>query len=82
MTEAFKGITLFKDVEDLALRNHNRAVVMANLFEDNMDKYNKTSKAGLSLILGYFGALPEDERGDVYSKFSVELDSRGLRKLI
>ncbi len=81
MVSSYKGLTLFTDVDDLALRNHNRCKVMANLFEDNMDKSRRVSKKGLAMILGYFKEIPAEERQDVYSKFSAEIASRGLTHL-
>lgn len=75
----FKGFGLFNDIDDAALRNRNRAVVLANLAEDNTDrKSHRVSQKGVALILGYFMQLPEDERKDVHDRFSDNMRQRGF----
>lgn len=72
----FKGFDLFNDIEDFALRTRNRAVVMANMAEDNT-KGPLISPKGAGLILGYFGAIPEGERVAANEKFLENMKQRG-----
>lgn len=75
----FKGYGLFNDIDDCALRNRNRAVVLANMAEDHIDrKSHKVSQKGVVLILGYFMQIPEEERGDVQDRFSENMRQRGF----
>lgn len=75
----FKSYSLFNDIEDVALRNRNRAVVLANIAESSIDRKTKrVNMKGAALILGYFqNVLPED-RDDVRQKFSDQMHSRGF----
>ena len=76
MTNEFKGFSLFNDIEDVSLRNRNRAVVLANIADDN-NKNNMISAKGGALILGYFQSLPEEDRADVRDKFAQQMRERG-----
>lgn len=75
----FKTYSLFNDIEDLELRNRNRAVVLANMAEDHIDRKSKRiSPKGAALILGYFGKIDdEDDQIDVRERFRVDMISRG-----
>ena len=73
----FKGFSLFNDIEDQELRNRNRSVVLANIAQDNT-RNKLISAKGASLILGYFGLIPEAERGAVQGKFLEAMKSRGF----
>jgi len=77
IVDEFKGVRLFNDIEDEALRNGNRAVVMANIFEDNVNKEGKVTDKGSALLIGYFGCIKEEERKGVYSRVEAELKKRG-----
>lgn len=72
----YKGFDLFNDIEDNALRTRNRAVVLANIAEDNM-KQKKVSPKGLSLILGYFNLIPDAEKNSVKNKWAECMRERG-----
>lgn len=72
----FKGFSLFNDVEDKELRQRNRAVVLANIAADNT-KNKLISPKGASLVLGYFGLIPEEDRLDVKVRFAEEMKHRG-----
>lgn len=74
----YKGFGLFTDIADEALRNRNRAVVLANMAEDNMNKEGRITPKGAGLVMGYFNAVPEAERQDVYQRFQVNLKQRGF----
>ena len=72
----FKGWSLFKDIEDNVLRTRNRAVVLANIAEDNTQK-RLISPKGAALILGYFSRIPDNERLGVKERFSETMIERG-----
>lgn len=74
--DMFKGFSLFNDIDDQELRNRNRAVVLANIAEDNTRNRMVNSK-GAGLILGYFGLVPPEERDEVKAKFTVAMQQRG-----
>jgi len=76
VTNEFKGFSLFNDIEDVSLRNRNRAVVLANIADDN-NRNNMISAKGGALILGYFQSLPEEDRADVRDKFAQQMRERG-----
>jgi hypothetical protein len=73
----YKGFELFEDIEDAALRTRNRAVVLANIAEDHT-KERRINAKGAALILGYFGSIPDSERGAVKDKFKADMISRGF----
>ena len=75
---AYKGFCLFNDIEDYALRTRNRAVVLANIAQDNSEG-SRINMKGASLILGYFQHVPTDEREDVKGKFAEDMVARGFR---
>lgn len=74
----YKGFSLFNDVEDDLLRIRNRAVVLANMAEDNAEKVGKVSPRGASLIFGYFQLVPPHERIAVRDKFAEQMKARGF----
>lgn len=73
----FKGFSLFNDIEDVNLRNRNRAVVLANIAE-NHSKNRRISVNGVGLILGYFKSITDDDKADVKNRFVNEMNSRGF----
>jgi hypothetical protein len=74
----YKGFELFNDIIDKTLRTRNRAVVLANIAEDNA-KSKLISPKGAALVLGYFQQVPPDERHLVKEKFKECLTERGFR---
>lgn len=76
MTNEFKGFSLFNDITDVALRNRNRAVVLANM-ADAHQRNRKINPKGFALILGYFQEIPEQERNDVKERFATTMKERG-----
>lgn len=76
MKNEMKGYSLFNDIEDPALRNRNRYVVLANMAETHT-KQKKITEKGTFLILSYFNAIPEGDRFEVYSGFKAEMKRRG-----
>jgi hypothetical protein len=78
-TNEFKSYSLFNDIEDTNLRNRNRAVVLANIAEDNTDRNTKRINVkGSTLILGYFNCVAEDDRSEVMTKFADNMKQRGF----
>jgi hypothetical protein len=75
--DMFKGFSLFNDIEDAELRNRNRAVILCNIASDNTRNKLISAKGG-SLILGYFGLIPPEERDVVQNKFKKEMELRGF----
>lgn len=75
-TDNYKGFSLFNDIEDVALRTRNRAVVMANIAESN-SRERKISAGGMGLIIGYFDKVPKTERKEVMTKFIQAMKERG-----
>lgn len=75
--ESFKGFSLFTDIQDAELRNRNRAVVLSNIAIDNT-RNKKISTKGASLILGYFGIIPQEERADVQERFKQRMMESGF----
>lgn len=84
MSNSVKGYSLFNDIEDATLRIRNRAVVMANIFEDNLDpsqaKSNKPiiKGAGAALLLKYLSSVSEVEQPQVWDKFKSVMAERGF----
>ena len=75
--ETFKGYSLFNDIEDVNLRNRNRAVILSNIALDNT-RNKLISPKGASLILGYFGIIPDEERADVRDRFVQRMRESGF----
>ena len=78
MKDSYKGFSLFGDIEDVTLRTRNRAVVLANIYEDNSEN-GKTTPKGAALILNYFKEIPENERKPVQERFVESMRERGFR---
>lgn len=78
MSNTYQGFNLFNDIEDFDLRTRNRAVVLANIYEDNC-KDGKVSGKGAVTIMNYFQKIPEGERGAVQTKFTEDMRLRGFK---
>ncbi len=72
-----KGYSTFLDIQDDELRTRNQAVVLANIFEDNL-KGNTISNEGAVVLLSYFREVPEVDRVAVFSKFKSFMEERGF----
>jgi len=68
----------FKSIKDEELRTRNRAVVMANIYEDNSVRDGISTK-GATLLFGYFKQIPDDERRVVFSEFKKKMKERGFK---
>lgn len=77
MNNEYRGFSLFNDQEE-PLRSRNRAVVLGNIAEDNMDKEKRISGKGAALMIGYMAALPPEERKAVAAKFAENMNQRGF----
>lgn len=73
----YKGFSLFNDIEDEVLRNRNRAVVLANISEDNT-KNKKITPKGAALVLGYFSQIPAEDRADTTERYKINMQQRGF----
>lgn len=73
----YNGYSLFNDVEDQALKQRNRAVVMANIAEQ-YTKAKKITLKGSSLIIGYFSCIPQEERKELEAKFTEVMKERNF----
>lgn len=76
MKNEFKGFSLFSDIEDPVLRTRNRAVVLCNIADDHQ-RDRKINPKGFALILGYFGAIPDEEKNMVKDAFAKQMKERG-----
>lgn len=74
----YKGFELFNDIADAVLRTRNRAVVLSNMAQDH-SKNQRINAKGVSLILGYFNQIPEEERNNVKEQFATVMQQRGFR---
>lgn len=73
----FKGFFLFNDIEDIELRNRNRAVILTNIALAHT-KNRKITAGGAGLILGYFNQILPGDRNDVQSKFVKHMQQEGM----
>ena len=74
----YKGYSLFNDIEDDALRNRNRAVVMSNMIEQNT-RGSKITPKGAGLVLGYFNSILGKDRPTVQELFEKRVYEMGYR---
>lgn len=74
----YKGFSLFNDIEDAVLRLRNRAVVLANIAEDNTNN-RLISPKGAGLVLGYTSKLPKEDVASVTESFKNEMIRRGFK---
>lgn len=74
------NLNTFDEVQDNRIRNRNRAVTLANLFEDHMEPNKRvTSQKGAALILAYFAKLPDDDKKTVYEDYKKVMLERGFK---
>lgn len=78
MQNNYKGFSLFRDVDDIALRTFNRARVLTNIAEDNT-KEERITPRGASLILGYFAQVDMNEREAVEKEFRKQMKNSGFK---
>ena len=75
----YRGYSLFNDVEELALQERNRAVIMCNIVEHNTHK-GKITPRGAGLAMGYFSKIPAEQRKGVEEKFEELVKGRGYAR--
>lgn len=68
---------LFNDIEDHTIRNYNRGVTMANIFEDHPAE-GGVSASGMAELINYFKQISDVEKGAVIECFRVTMESRGF----
>lgn len=83
MISNHKGYALFLDVDNRSRRISNQAIVLTNIFEDNLDKSGVlegkgVSKRGIGLILGYFNCIPKEDRTAVTRRYTEVMSERGF----
>lgn len=78
MKNDYKGFSLFNDVEDKALQNRNRAVILTNIMEQYTDKNKFTTPRGTALVVGYFDCIPQADRKDVLDQFEIQMIERNF----
>ena len=66
----------FEDIKDSNLKARNRAIVMANIFEDN-NKGEDITKEGAALLFGYFKSLPKVYLALTFEAFKSDMANRG-----
>ncbi len=69
-------LEMFNDIKDTTLRTTNRAKVMANIFEDNSEGDNISTK-GAAMLFGYFKNVPAIEKAITFEAFKVNMTERG-----
>jgi hypothetical protein len=80
MSEAneYEGYPLFNDVTDKELRIHNRAITMANIYEDHQYK-GKVQARTVLLLAKYLRSVPNGEKAETYERFNEVITARGIR---
>ena len=86
MISNHKGYALFLDVDSRSQRISNQAVVLANIFEDNLERSGPLrglyiSKRGIGLTLGYFNNVAKEDRSAVTTRYSEIMNERGFMEV-
>ena len=86
MINNHKGYALFLDVDSRSQRISNQAVVLANIFEDNLEKSGPLqdkyiSKRGIGITLGYFNNIDKVDRSAVTTRYSEIMNERGVMEV-
>ena len=78
---SIQGYPLFNDVEDKHTQRQNRAVILANIIEDNLqDESGVVTQTGMLYSLQYWDEIPDEEKKVVYEMLKREVSGRGLIK--
>lgn len=75
----YKGFSLFNEIADSELRTRNRAVILANMTEDNLTPNRRLTPKGAVLVLGYFTCIPEEEKAKTQAAYKTALEQRGFK---
>lgn len=86
MARDYKGYALFNDVENRNNRISNQAVVLTNIFEDNLEKSGKlkgryTSPKGIGTIVGYFRQIADGDKAAVTARYKEVMAERGFMEV-
>jgi hypothetical protein len=74
----YRGSSLFNDIEDATLRNHNRGAILANMVEDGMNG-SKIKHSATADVIGYFANIPEEDRKDSLDAMEAQLKERNIK---
>ena len=75
-------ITTFDKVENSVIRRRNQAMIMANLFEDNIPNKKKvTSARGAALVIAYFLKVPNADKAKTYENYRSIMEDRGFKEV-
>lgn len=74
----YKGFSLFNEIQDKELRTRNRAVILANITEDNLTPNKRVTPKGAVLVLGYFTCIPDEEKADTEKAYARAMQERGF----
>lgn len=77
-TRKYKGYNLFNSVKPKEIQANNRGAMMANIFGEFAQKDGRASPRALSLIMGYFQEIPQEERADAKLAFHHHAKERGF----
>lgn len=74
----YKGFSLFNEIQDADLRTRNRAVILANITEDNLTPNKRVTPKGAVLVLGYFTCIPDEEKEAAQKAYLRTMQERGF----
>ena len=74
----YKGFSLFNEIQDKELRTRNRAVILANITEDNLTPNKRVTPKGAVLVLGYFTCISDDEKQAAQEAYLRTMQERGF----
>ena len=76
---SIQGYPLFNDTEDKHTQRQNRAVILANIIEDNLyDDTGVVTQTGMLYSLQYWDQIPDEEKKVIYEMLKREVSGRGL----
>lgn len=73
----YRGTSLFNDIDDAALRNRNRAVILTNTLESGFKDGGVQPRAAL-FIMEYFSKIPIEDKQEVNDRFIEFAKERGF----
>ena len=86
MSNNHKGYALFLDVEDKDTRIENQATVLANIFEDNLEKTGTLrgrfcNNKGADILVGYFNRMNPNDKDDIAIIYKELMVERGFKEM-
>ena len=86
MRNKFKGYATFNEVEDRNIRTKNQAIILSNIFEDNLkevgsNKAKVVSPQGASLVIQYFKEIRAEDKQVVLEKYGHIMIEKGFKEL-